>query len=45
MKKKLIKEKQDLTIGRLAQAADGEFIKRRLLQLDFEIQKLDQEEV
>lgn len=45
MKKKLIKERQDLTIGRLVQAADGEYIKRRLLQLDFEMQKLDQDEV
>lgn len=45
MKKNLIKEKNELIIGRLVQAVDGEHIKRRLLQLDFETQKLDQEEV
>ena len=45
MRKKLIKERQELTIGRLSFAADGEFVKRKLLQLDFELQKLDQEEV
>jgi hypothetical protein len=45
MKKKLKQEKQDLIVGRLAQSADGEHLRRRLLQLDFEVQKLEQGEV
>jgi hypothetical protein len=41
MKKKLTREKSELFSRRLAQASDAEIVKRRILQIDFELQKMD----
>ena len=47
MKKKLTRERSELYSRRLAQASDGEEVRKRILQLGFELQKmdLDQEEI
>lgn len=41
MKKKLNREKSELFSRRIAQASDGDFVRKRMLQIDFELQKLD----